>query len=58
MTDQYVPGYLEGMLERRVLMGRPGKPEEFAATVVFLAGPGSGYITGSTIVIDGGVSIT
>ena len=58
MTDQYLPGYLEGMQEHRVLMGRPGKPEEFAATAVFLAGDGAGYITGATIVVDGGVTIT
>jgi NAD(P)-dependent dehydrogenase (short-subunit alcohol dehydrogenase family) len=57
MTDQYLPGYLDKVMER-VLVGRAGDPEEFAATVVFLAGPGSGYITGQTIVVDGGVTIT
>jgi NAD(P)-dependent dehydrogenase (short-subunit alcohol dehydrogenase family) len=56
MTDQYMPGYLDAMMER-VLLGRPGRPEEYAATVVFLAGPGAGYITGATIVLDGGVTI-
>jgi NAD(P)-dependent dehydrogenase (short-subunit alcohol dehydrogenase family) len=58
MTEEYPPGYLEGMQAQRVLVGRAGKPEEFAATVVFLAGAGAGYITGATIVVDGGVSIT
>jgi NAD(P)-dependent dehydrogenase (short-subunit alcohol dehydrogenase family) len=57
MTDQYLPGYLDKVMER-VLVGRAGDPEEFAATVVFLAGAGSGYITGQTIVVDGGVTIT
>jgi NAD(P)-dependent dehydrogenase (short-subunit alcohol dehydrogenase family) len=57
MTDQYAPGYLDAVMGR-VLSGRAGKPEEFAATVVFLAGPGAGYITGATIVVDGGVTIT
>ena len=57
MTDQYLPGYLDKVMER-VLIGRAGDPQEFAATVVFLAGPGSGYITGQTIVVDGGVTIT
>jgi NAD(P)-dependent dehydrogenase (short-subunit alcohol dehydrogenase family) len=37
-------------------VGRLGKPEEVAATVLFLAGPGAGFITGSDILIDGGVS--
>lgn len=58
MTDQYLPGYLEDKMANRVLIGRAGKPEEFAATAVFLAGAGAGYITGATIVVDGGVTIT
>lgn len=59
MTDQYEEGYLEHMTTGgRVLSRRGGLPEELAATVVFLAGPGSGYITGATIPVDGGVSIT
>ncbi len=37
MTAQYSPGYLEGMLANRVLLGRVGHPREFAATVLFLA---------------------
>jgi NAD(P)-dependent dehydrogenase (short-subunit alcohol dehydrogenase family) len=56
MTGQYQEGYLDKMMER-VLLARTGKPEEFAATVVFLAGPGAGYITGATIVVDGGITI-
>lgn len=34
--------------------GRYGTPEEFAATVAFLASAGASYITGSVIRIDGG----
>ena len=58
MTDGYMPGYLEKMMEQRVVMGRAGRPEEFAATAVFLAAPASGYMTGATVVVDGGVTIT
>ncbi|MBS1862009.1 MAG: SDR family oxidoreductase [Actinobacteria bacterium] len=58
MTDEYPPGYLEKMMEQRVLIGRPGKPEELAATAVFLAAPASGYMTGATVIVDGGVTIT
>jgi NAD(P)-dependent dehydrogenase (short-subunit alcohol dehydrogenase family) len=58
MTEQYREGYLDEMFSDRVLMQRGGRPEELAATVVFLAAPGGGYITGSTIVVDGGVTIT
>jgi len=37
-----------------VPMGRFGKPEEFAATVAFLASERASYITGQSIAIDGG----
>ncbi len=35
-------------------LGRYGRPEEIAHAVAFLAGPGSSYITGATITVDGG----
>ncbi len=57
MTDQYKPGYLESVIGRAVL-GRPGDPEELAATLVWLASDAGGYVTGQTIVVDGGVTIT
>lgn len=57
MTDQYLPGYLES-LEPRMILGRKGDPDELAATAVWLASPAGGYVTGQTIVVDGGVTIT
>lgn len=57
MTDQYPDGYLE-MLMPRVPMGRKGDPRELAAAVVFLASDAAGYVTGQTIAVDGGVTIT
>ncbi len=39
----------------RIPLARPGTPEDVARTVLFLAGPGSDYITGQTINIDGGM---
>lgn len=36
---------------------RLGKPEDIAASVVFLASPGASYITGQVITIDGGLSL-
>ncbi len=57
MTDQYPPGYLEAM-GPRILLGRQGDSAELAATVVFLASDAAGYITGQTLAVDGGITIT
>jgi citronellol/citronellal dehydrogenase len=37
-----------------VPMRRAGLPEEVAATIAFLTSPGGGYVTGSTVAVDGG----
>ena len=34
--------------------GRLGKPEDIAATVVFLSSRAGGHVNGDTIVLDGG----
>jgi NAD(P)-dependent dehydrogenase (short-subunit alcohol dehydrogenase family) len=57
MTDEYPAGYLDSQLPR-ILLGRNGDPAELAATAVWLASPAAGYVTGQTIVVDGGLSIT
>ena len=57
MTQQYPPGYLDAM-GSRIPAGRKGDPRELAATVVFLASPAGGYVTGQTLPVDGGLTIT
>ena len=44
---------MEAMLTK-VPMGRVGKPEEVSNLVLFLASDQSSYMTGSTVVVDGG----
>ena len=39
---------------RSVPLGRLGRPEEVAGVIAFLASDGGAYVTGTTIVVDGG----
>ena len=41
--------------EREVPLGRLGSPEEIASVIAFLASPGGAYVSGTTIVVDGGI---
>ncbi len=40
----------------RTPLGRLGTPEDVAAAVVFFASPAAGFITGQTLIVDGGIS--
>lgn len=57
MTDQFRDGYLDS-LTPRIVLGRLGDSSELAATLVWLASEAAGYVTGQTIVVDGGMTIT
>ncbi len=67
-VNAVAPGYVETDMTRplperlkdevlaRVPLGRFGRPEDVAAAVLFLASPAAGYITGQTLVVDGGLT--
>lgn len=43
-------------LKDRIPLKRPGQPDDLDGTVVFLASESSRYVTGQTILVDGGIS--
>ncbi len=54
MTDA-LPESIRSAVVERIPLGRFGVPEDIAATVAFLAGAEAAYITGQTLVVDGGM---
>ncbi|MGC1420472.1 MAG: SDR family NAD(P)-dependent oxidoreductase [Acidimicrobiales bacterium] len=46
---------IAALIQRTVPMGRQGLPEEMAAAVAFLASEDASYITGQTLLVDGGL---
>jgi NAD(P)-dependent dehydrogenase (short-subunit alcohol dehydrogenase family) len=56
MTAEY--DALERMVRDHSLLRRAGRQEEIDAAMLFLASPASSYITGTTLIIDGGMSAT
>ena len=52
-----VPGYEEQVLQR-VPMGRIAEPEETVGAMVYLASDASSFVTGETLVADGGALLT
>jgi len=49
---------LKDQLEERIPLGRVATPDEIGAVSLFLVSPAARYITGTTLVVDGGYLIT
>lgn len=59
VTDPHeteVPGFAE-TVKRRVPLGRTGRPEEVAAAIDYLVSPDASYVTGTVLMIDGGLAL-
>ncbi len=44
-------------IEEKIPLGRIGKPNDLDGTCLFLASDASAYVTGQTILVDGGISV-
>jgi 3-oxoacyl-[acyl-carrier protein] reductase len=55
MSDA-IPEEARAALAERVPLGRMGTPEDVAAAVLYLVSPAAAYVTGSVLVVDGGLS--
>jgi len=56
MTD-FLQGEKREQIVEKIPLKRIGSPEDIAEAALFLAGNGANYITGQTLVIDGGLAI-
>ena len=54
MTEKVPEDIREGA-KKQIALGRFGKPEEIASAVAFLASDEATFITGQTLVVDGGL---
>lgn len=55
IQDQPDPVEAVKAIGRTIPLGRVGQPEDIAQAVYFLASPAAAYITGATLVVDGGL---
>lgn len=56
LTEKYFPSSeaLEARVQAKVPMGRAGTPEDLVGAVIFLCSDEADYVTGHTLVVDGG----
>jgi len=51
----HIPQQVRDMAMERIFVGRLGTPDDVAACVAFLASDGASYISGQSLIVDGGL---
>lgn len=54
-ADRFADPAIREEAEASIPLGRIGSPDDIARAIVFLAGPESGYVTGTDLIVDGGL---
>jgi 3-oxoacyl-[acyl-carrier protein] reductase len=58
MTQQQLQELQENFVRTKIPLRRMGQPDDIATIVVFLASSAASYVTGETVVVDGGMLLT
>ncbi|MDJ1007002.1 MAG: SDR family oxidoreductase [Paracoccaceae bacterium] len=56
LLDDFTAAFGDHATKGIEMTGRPGRVEEIAEVIAFLAGPGSGWVRGCNIEVDGGLT--
>ena len=55
MSAEQQQAFMNQFIHAKIPLGRMGEPDDIAKVVLFLASGASGYMTGASIVVDGGM---